>query len=1777
MISASAEWANRSGGVAIIGMAGRFPGADDVEAFWRNLRAGVESIRFFSEAELRAAGVSPRRYADPSYLPASGFLPGIEQFDAGFFGFTPREAQITDPQHRLFLESAWTALESAGYDPKRFSGLIGVYAGCGKSEYLWRHVCPHFEAQGDSDDFQLLVASDKDFLSTRVSYKLDLHGPSLTVQTACSTALVAICMAWQSLLTFQCDLALAGGVSVDLQGRYGHLHREGMIMSPDGHCRAFDEKAQGTVGGDGVGVIVLKRLEDALAKGDHVYAVIKGAALNNDGSSKVGYTAPSIAGQTQVIAQALAIADIAPSTVSYIEAHGTGTPLGDPIEIAALSEVFAGVPRGSCAIGSVKTNIGHLNSAAGVAGLIKTVQALRYRELPPSLHFTTPNPKLNLASSPFFVNTRLRPWTASPRRAGVSSFGIGGTNAHVVLEAAPPPGPTGPARPFQLLTLSAKTATALDAATANLAAALSASPPLPLPEVAYTLHVGRQQFSHRAFAVCSDTAQACQALRATGAEKLKARCTQTESEVVFLFPGGGAQYPNMGRELYDKESLYREEVDRCALLLLPVLGFDIRAELYPRAAEPRAAGERLQRIELALVTLFITEYALAQLWQSFGVTPKALIGHSLGEYTAACLAGVFSLEDALRLVASRGRLMARLPQGAMLSVQLPVAELPADLGEELSLAAVNGPASCVLSGSVAAVGRLEEALRQRDVSCHRLHIAVGAHSALVQPILAEFTREVAALRLRPPRLPFISNVSGTWIRPEEATSAEYWARHLRQTVRFGDGLAVLLADSPRIFLEVGPGHTLRGLLSQHPARLPEHTVLSSMRHPEAQLSDVAFLLETVGKLWLTGGTIDWEGFHRGEKRRRVPLPTYPFERQGFWIEAPARSAAAAGSRVTASGAAASRDWFYRPAWRLTANLPEVPGAAHWLIFSDGASAAGAVGAGWGDSVARLLAARGHRVAVVEPGDRFARRPDGVYTVQAHHRADYESLLRELEQLQLYPQRILHLWNLIALPDLQLEAELSFSFYSPLALAQALASRPPGCEPLTLTLVTGGLQRVADEPTRRPSQAAALGPCRVLPREYEFLRCRLVDLECGPEAAAGQQTPVSVLSPSEPAMRQLVAECSADTADCVIAYRQGERWVQTFEPTTLPAPAAAGPRLRQRGVYLITGGLGGIGLELASYLAQAVSARLILIGRTPAGPAANERVKALEALGAEVFCGVADVADVVAMRAVLAAAGARFGTLAGLGVIHAAGIAGGGAVHSRTVDAHRAVLRPKLHGTLVLDELVRELRPDFFILCSSLNALVSRFGQADYCAANAFLDAFAHHKKGRRATVYTSINWDAWREVGIAARAGSRLIDLASSLTSKDGVAAFQQCLASGLPQVAISTEPLLQRLHAGRAEAEPAAAAALTPVVTAFPRPTLQNPYVAPRTEHERVLCGIFQSLLGIEPVGITDSFQELGGDSLMAVALLARVRALLKLRLPAYQLLDTPTVAELAVAIAGPGSAPAREPTDSPLVALRAASGARRASLFLMHPGGGHIHIYRDLTQALGSEQPVYALQSPAVDGRSPPLGTIEEMAASYLLAIRAVQPAGPYALGGASLGGMIAYEMARQLTAAGQRVGLLTMFDTAGPGQLPPPLKDDAEILAYMMHMGGDKDVSVAALRQLSPAEQWQLYWTRSQVFHRLIPQVVQAQQRILSHVWKANVQAMLQYEPQPCSSRILFFLARDKDPYNSPTPEQSWLPLARAGIELYEVPGNHITMNYAPHVQVIADRLRPYLDAL
>lgn len=872
--------------IAIVGMSCRFPGAANIDMFWSNLRAGVETITFFSDAELLAAGIDSRLLRNPHYVKAHGVLEDIDLFDAAFFGFTAREAEITDPQHRIFLECAWEALEHAGYDSEQYAGLIGIYAGASMSAYMV-NIVSNRDIVDLVGNYQITLGNDKDFLPTRVSYKLNLQGPSMSIQTACSTSLVAVCLAYQSLLNYQCDIALAGGVSISVPQKAGYIYQEGGILAPDGHCRSFDVQAQGTVGGDGVGVVVLKRLADALTDGDTIHAVIKGAALNNDGATKLGFTAPSIDGQSAVITLAHMIAQVDPATITYVEAHGTATPMGDPIEVAALTQAFRrSTDRvGYCALGSVKTNLGHLDAAAGVAGLIKTVLALKHQQIPPSLHFEQPNPQIDFVNSPFYVNNRLIDWHANaPRRAGVSSFGIGGTNAHIILEQAPPIMSNTPAKSHHLLVLSAQTRSALEAATTALVEHLKQHPNLNLGDVAYTLQVGRKAFNHRRVLVCQNLDEAVAAMEQRDAKRvLNAVQEHKDRPVAFLFPGQGTQYLHMARELYEAEITFRSEIDRCAELLQPDLGIDLRCTLYPDTTEPDAAAV-LNQTAITQPALFVVEYALASMWMAMGIQPQAMLGHSIGEYVAACLAGVMTLKEALHLVAIRGRLMQSLSAGGMLAIPLAEHELP-PLHGQLSLAAVNGPASCVVSGPIDAIEAFAEQLAKRGTDCRRLYTSHAFHSEMVEPIMAPFIAHVERIALKPPVIPYISNVTGAWITAEQATDPGYWASHLRQTVRFADGLRLLVQASQYILLEVGPGQTLNTLVRLHSEASAEQVSLPSLRRPQDQTSDLTITLTTLGRLWLAGAAIDWTKWYGDNHCRRIPLPTYPFERKRYWIAA----------------------------------------------------------------------------------------------------------------------------------------------------------------------------------------------------------------------------------------------------------------------------------------------------------------------------------------------------------------------------------------------------------------------------------------------------------------------------------------------------------------------------------------------------------------------------------------------------------------------------------------------------------------------------------------------------------------------------------------------------------------------------------------------------------------------------------------------------------------------------------------------------------------------------
>ncbi len=878
-------------GIAIVGIAGRFPGARTPRELWRNLLSGKETISHFTPEELEPSGADDMaQRLDPDYVRARGILDDVDKFDAAFFGITPKEAEVLDPQQRLFLEAAWSALEDAGYDPETFAGPIGIFAGASNNTYFLNNLLGRKDATEIVGWLTTMMGNEKDYLATRAAYKLNLKGPALNIVTACSTSLVAVCTAIQSLATYQCDMALAGGVSVMLPQRRGYLSHDGGITSPDGHCRTFDKRAAGTVFSNGLGLVALRRLTDAVADGDTIYAVIKGAALNNDGNAKLSFTAPSVDGHTQVIAMAQALAGIDPETISYVEAHGTGTNLGDPIEIAGLTQAFrlGGATRNqTCALGSLKTNIGHLDAAAGVAGLIKTALALHYRTLPATLHFETPNPSLDLDNSPFFVNTKCRPWDAGgqPLRAGVSSFGVGGTNAHVVLEEAPAAALPEPGRPAHLIVLSARTPAALEEQCQRLSAHILEEPEFDVADAAFTLQTGRRAFEHRFAFTCKDRSGALEALNVRRNQKAAPRPASGFNGVAFMFPGQGSQHVGMGRELYDSEPLFRREIDECCEVLRPLLGRDLRTILYPAPDRAETAGNELAQTSLTQPALFIIEYALARLLMSWGVQPTAMIGHSLGEYTAATIGGSFDRDTALTLIARRAALMQAMPPGKMLAVKAQAAGLASLLTGDLSIAAYNAPALVVVSGGQAEMDAFAQELTAQSIAYRALSTSHAFHSSMMDPIVGAFEELVRAARPRPPKQPWISCLTGRLITEAQASDPAYWARQLRQAVRFSEGVGELLATSLPL-VEVGPGRALTTLARQHGARKSAQPVVPTLPADNSETNELETTLQTIGHLWSAGCQIDWKTFNDGRRRRRISLPAYAFERTRHWIDPP---------------------------------------------------------------------------------------------------------------------------------------------------------------------------------------------------------------------------------------------------------------------------------------------------------------------------------------------------------------------------------------------------------------------------------------------------------------------------------------------------------------------------------------------------------------------------------------------------------------------------------------------------------------------------------------------------------------------------------------------------------------------------------------------------------------------------------------------------------------------------------------------------------------------------
>lgn len=1369
--------------IAVVGMACRVPGAQSPDEFWQNLRDGVEAITHYSDEQLRSAGVSESLLNHPNYVKSGAPLAHMDEFDARFFGMGPKEAAVMDPQHRHFLECAWEALEHSGYDPGRFDGSIGVFGGSGHNLYLPYNVLTNQHLL-ESEGFFLLrhTGNDKDFLTTRVSYAFNLKGPSVNVQTACSTSLVAIHYASQSLLSAECDMALAGGVTIEMPHHQGYFYEEGEILSPDGRCRAFDAASEGTIFGSGVGIVVLKRLSDALAAGDTVHAIILGSAVNNDGSEKASYLAPSPEGQALAISEALTLADIDADTITYVETHGTGTRIGDPIEIQGLTQAFRQTTTQTnyCAIGSTKPNIGHLDTAAGVASFIKTVQALKHRQLPPSLNYDQPNPMIDFAASPFFVNSELRPWCVkdgTPRRAGVSSLGVGGTNAHVILQEPPQqqelpkqvifPGEKN----FFVLPISAVTATSLDGNTDKLAAFLESHPDVNLADVAFTLQHGRKPFGQRRVVVGRCREGLLDGLTGRDASRVVTRTAGDQSpDVVFAFPGGGAQYPNMGRDLYESEPVYREIINQGFAILKEKCELDLKPLLYPAEGDESDAAAALQRPSLSLPSLFLTEYALASLWLERGIKPQALIGHSMGEYTAACLAGVFSLSDALTIVTLRGQLFETLPEGGMISVPLPEKELKDLLPKELSIGVINNPEISVVSGEVGPLQTFSEYLEQQEIPFTRIKINVAAHSPMLDPILQRFAAHLETVEMRRPTVPYISNVTGSWITLEEATDPNYWVTHLRHTVRFSAGLETLFQNPNQIILEVGPGRALSSLVRQHPGKVHQTTTLTSMRHAKEAVPDDQYFYLTFGALWADGVDVSWPDLLPVEGRRRIPLPTYAFDHQRYWIE-PGNQLFVQSAQKDGHLSKQKRfeDWFYQPRWQ-HAPLPRKLAPVEpktWLVFEDDS--------GLGHAVCDQLLERGYNLITVSASDRFQKIGAREFLIRPGQQSDYVELFDFLQRENLLPDQITHFWSFNHLQQLTSEGSavqfgLDRGFLSLMYLAQAIGESGI-TDPIHLNIVTSGTKAIGEQETvQQPEKALIFGPAKVIPREFPNISCKVIDM---PTPAPVQKRFFRSVREENPQafnrlVNRLLPELLTQAETSTVAYRDSGRWLETIEAVPPELLEDRGVELRRRGVYLITGGMGGIGFALAEFLAERYQARVVLLNRSPVPerdkwsswletnsprhPTSRKirQLMGLEKKGGTVLTIAADVNDKHQVGRAVHQAVKHFGSVDG--VIHAAGVVDDELIQLKAADEAEKVLAPKVKGTINLFRAIKKenISPDFMVLFSSTSTVIAPPGQIDYVAANAFLNAFAGSRRLPKGGPIIALNWGVWREVGMAA-------------------------------------------------------------------------------------------------------------------------------------------------------------------------------------------------------------------------------------------------------------------------------------------------------------------------------------------------------------------------------------------------------------------------------------------
>ncbi|MGG1220851.1 amino acid adenylation domain-containing protein [Priestia endophytica] len=1492
--------------IAIIGMAGRFPGAKNVEAFWRNLEKGQESISFFSDEELLEAGIDRDTFQRPDYVRAKGVIDGPDLFDASFFGYSPGQAEMMDPQIRLLHEYAYKALEDAGYIQDDYTGKVGLFTGS-TSNFQWIQQFASSLDSSMSELFEVGSLNDTYTVSTRIAHKLNLKGPALTLQTACSTSLVALHLACQSIVNGDSDVALAGGVSILHPVKSGYIYQENMVKSSDGHCRAFDDQADGTVGGDGVGIVALKALSEALEDGDHVYAVIKGSSINNDGDQKVGFNAPSVEGQTRVIQDAIRQAGVSPDTIEYVETHGTGTSLGDPIEIEALTKAFQTEKKQFCRIGSVKTNIGHLDAAAGATGIIKAVLSLKHQKFVPSLHFKKANENIPFDNSPFFVNTELTDWkqpTHHLRRAGVSSFGMGGTNAHVILEEAPQRERKQMPRSSELFVLSGKSKTSIERMKEKLVKQIESTPSFNLADAAYTLQTGRRSFGFRQAFVAGSREETIRVLtekQGKGIGKLMHSRVEAQ-KIIFMFSGQGNQYINMGLDLYREEPYFKELMDACFQAYEGATGRSLARILYPLAAEEEKAREKLAATQYAQPAIFAIEYALSMVLIDWGLRPDAMIGYSFGELTAAAISGVFTLKDAMSIVAYRASAMQEAPAGVMMSVPLPEDKLKPLIPEEVSLAVVND-SSCIVSGVEEAITQFEKELKEKRLMCMRLGGTIAAHSHVMQQAAEQFGEKMKHIKATKLSIPFISNLTGEWMTEADAGDVSYWKRHMTDTVRFAEGITQLVQEENIQFVEIGPGQDLSVMVNRSLNGQNQH-VCHVLGPAKQDVSDSAFLLGQIGRLWTHGLSVNWDRFHANRQPLKMPLPTYSFDRTSYWYEATGSVKQIKQQQFGVKQPI--KEWFYTPHWEADL-LPSAPSGhtstGTMLLFAEPCA--------FGEKVAeRLLSLRKEHI-VIHKGDQFKKHHKKSYTVRPNDPSDYEKLMSMLTDDQINVTDVWHLWGLSERNQNQSQDDWvvqtqQASYYSLLYIGKAL-KKYFFDQKVSITVLSSLTYSIGGEPVLYPEKAVHLGPAMVISQETLNLRYRILDVDRPQENGVQEDRLI----------HQISEELDSEHRQLLTVYRRNKRYVKKYTKGSVPETSHAGIA-KKEGVYILIGGLGFIGLNLAQTLAEQTQGKLVLTSRSGLPDRSEwqkwmashdkndptrqkiQKVMALEETGAEVLILKVDVRHREDIQQLIDTVDESFGQIDG--VIYAAGVTGDQSfrVMEQTDEVFSEPhFQAKMNGVIYLDDVLGDRQLDFCYVLSSLSPILGGLGFTSYTAVNHFIDAYVYERNLRSQTQWSVISFDGWEfEHGKQPDlpVGD---DLAKTLIKeKEGRAIFERLLSlQQIEQIVISTTDLHDRIHryVDRLSHEEDSDHEDLQDNTLYSRPALSTNYVAPETELEKELSQHWQAFFKIDEIGIDDHFFEMGGDSLKAITFIGILHRAFSVELTLPQFFQIPTIRSMA------------------------------------------------------------------------------------------------------------------------------------------------------------------------------------------------------------------------------------------------------------------------------------------